>query len=481
MRDLLVKYEKLSVQAKSAIWFAMCSVLQKGIAYVTVPIFTRLIHSEQFGSYNIYLSWVQILTIVSSLYLYHGVFNNGMTKFSSDRDTYISSMQGLTLTLNTILLIVYIVAYRLWSRLLDLSPMLVLLMFVEMAVTPAIQFWLGRQRFELRYKLLVLVTLSKTIANPILGIIMVWYSQQKDVARILSVVIVEVLFCGTIMIIQFARGKCFFHRYYWKYALRLAIPLIPHYLSGMILNQGDRIVIDRLVGKSEVAFYSVAYSVGMVVQIVTSSMINTVTPWLYLKMKSKDCGSVKGILNQLLIIVSVTAFGIMLCSPELVKIFGSEGYESAVYVVPPVAASVFFIFLYNMLAIPQFYYEKTYYLAISSVIAAGLNIFLNIVFINRFGYLAAGYTTLVCYVLYCLGHYCVSRRILKKNAEGAVFYDTRMILILSSIMVFFGISCNYLFAHSILRYVLILVILLVAFIKRKTIISRISGLKESSD
>ena len=44
--------------------------------------------------------------------------------------------------------------------------------------------------------------------------------------------------------------------------------------------------------------------------------------------------------------------------PELVKIFGSEEYYSAIYVVPPVAASVYFIFLYNIFAIPQMYYEK---------------------------------------------------------------------------------------------------------------------------
>lgn len=239
MHKALEKYNNMSIQAKSAIWFAMSSVLQKGISFITVPIFTRLLSSEQYGTYSIYLSWLQILTIVTSLYLYYGVFNNGMTKYDKDRDVYISSMQGLTLTITTAVFALYLVAYKFWSELIGLAPIYIFIMFIEMAVTPALNFWSGRQRFEFKYKRLVGITIAKSIANPILGIIMVLLTQERDMARVISVVIVEVLFCGIIMVLQFIKGKKFVQMQYWKYALSLAIPLLPHYLSGMILNQGD--------------------------------------------------------------------------------------------------------------------------------------------------------------------------------------------------------------------------------------------------
>ena len=41
--NITSKYRSLSVQAKAALWFTICSFLQKGISFITVPIFTRLI------------------------------------------------------------------------------------------------------------------------------------------------------------------------------------------------------------------------------------------------------------------------------------------------------------------------------------------------------------------------------------------------------------------------------------------------------
>ena len=138
----------MSVQAKSAIWFTMCSILQKGIAFITVPIFTRLMTKEQYGTYSLYLSWLQILTIITSLYLYYGVFNNAMVKFEDDRNRYISSMQGLTMTITAAVFGIYLAFQKMWVQVLGLAPILIILMFIEMLVTPAISFWAGRQRFE---------------------------------------------------------------------------------------------------------------------------------------------------------------------------------------------------------------------------------------------------------------------------------------------------------------------------------------------
>ncbi len=477
MNSFFEKYRDMSVQAKSAIWFAVCSILQKGISFITVPIFTRLLTTEQYGTYSLYLSWFQILTIITSLYLYHGVFNNGMTKFKFDRDTYIASMQGLTLCITSSIFIIYLLAYRFWSDLLGLAPILMMYMFIEMIVTPSFHFWAGKQRFEFKYVHLVVLTIAKSIVNPLLGMVMVITSQKKDVARISSVVLTELVFCGTIMILQYYRGRCFFNMKYWRYALRLAIPLLPHYLSGMILNQGDRIMIDKMVGKSEVAFYSVAYSIGLLVQIFTHAINNSFIPWMYLKINSNDIDDIKKTTNILLVIVAFISLGLMMCSPEIILIFGSDKYASAAYVIPPVAASVFFIFLYNLLAIPQFYFEATRFLATSSIIAAIINVALNYIFINEYGFIAAGYTTLACYVLYSLGHYIVSKRVLRNFMDGNLLYDRNFIAALSSFVVLSCIISNFLYSYWILRYVLIGFIVLVGYVKRNLLLNLIKGLR----
>lgn len=477
--QVLDKYKKLSVQVKAAMWFAACSILQKGVSFIVVPLFTRLLTTEQYGTYSLYLSWLQILTIITSLYLYYGVFTNGMNNFDKDRDRYISSMQGLTLTITGIVFLLFLVASSTWSKMLELAPHLIFMMFIEMAVTPALSFWSGRQRFEYKYRRLVLVTLGKSIANPILGLILVSCAEDKASARILSVVITEVVFCGSIMIIQFIKGKCWFDAKYWKFALGMAIPLLPHYLSGMILNKGDQIMISKMVSTSAVAFYSVAYNIGMLVQIFTNAISNSFTPWIYQRIKADKYEKIPETINFLMLLVAAMALGLMLLSPELVLLFGSSGYASAAYVIPPVAASVFFIFLYNILSTPQFYYEKTSFLMASSILAAVINLGLNYVFIKKFGYVAAGYTTLVCYVLYSIGHAIVSCRVMKKFMLGKTLFDYKCVIGLSIFVILAGIGCNFIFEYKVIRYGLIVVFAVLAFVKRDLLISNIVGLRKS--
>ena len=101
------KYKKVSAPVKASIWFTVCNAIQKGISLLSTPIFTRLLTPEQYGTYTVYQSWYQIISIFATLNLFYGVFNNGMTKFPNDKRTFTSSMQGLSTTL-TVCFFVYI-------------------------------------------------------------------------------------------------------------------------------------------------------------------------------------------------------------------------------------------------------------------------------------------------------------------------------------------------------------------------------------
>lgn len=41
--------------------------------------------TEEYGTYKVYLSWLQILTILTSLYLFNGVYDNAMAKYEKQR------------------------------------------------------------------------------------------------------------------------------------------------------------------------------------------------------------------------------------------------------------------------------------------------------------------------------------------------------------------------------------------------------------
>ena len=477
MNVYLQKYRKLSVQTKAAFWFTMCSFLQKGISFVTVPIFTRLMSTEQYGTYSVYLSWLQVFTVISTLYLYHGVTDNAMSKFEDDRSRFISSMQGLSICVTTIVMLAVLALWKGIMSFLGLAPIMVMLMFAEIYVTPALAFWSARQRFEYKYKKLVFITILKSIMNPCLGIAAVLLYEDKATARAVSTVIVEFMVCGTIMVLQFVRGKTFFEHKYWKYAITLAIPMLPHYLSGIILNHGDRIVIAKMVGNTAVALYGVAYSIGWLVQIFIRAINSAITPWIYGRLKTSDIRRIQTKSRSVLVIIFFLAVGLMLISPEIVYVFGSSKYADAVDVIPPVAGSVFFVFLYGFLSFPEFFYEKTAFLMVASIAAAVLNIILNILFVPVYGFIAAAYTTLACYVLYSLGHYIVGGRLLKEHTGYWSIIDQLFAGVLSSAIILISCTVHYLYGWMLIRYLLIAVGLVAVVWRRKAIIQLLTEKK----
>ena len=476
--NITSKYRSLSVQAKAALWFTICSFLQKGISFITVPIFTRLMSTEEYGTYTVYLSWLQILTIMTSLYLFNGVYDNAMAKYEKQRDEYTSAMQGLTLVITGAVFALYCFTSGFWEKILNLPKSMILLMFLEALLSPALSYWSGRQRFEYRYRILVCVTILQALMNPIASLVLIRMNGGTAMMRILGIVGVQICICVPIIVFQFCKGKEFFSKEYWGYALRIGIPIVPHYLSGIILNQGDRIMIDKMVGKTEVALYGLAYSIGMLVQLFISGMNSALTPWMYSKIKKGDIRSMRKVLQLLSVVVVGIAVALMLISPELVLIFGSPKYREAVYVIPPVAASVFFIFIYNILSMPQFYYEKTQFLMVASMAAAGANVVLNFIFIHLFGYIADGCTTLACYMLYSVGHYIVSKRILVNEGIQENLMSPGFLVACSVFLIGASIICNLIFPYRILRYAILLASAGLVFWKKELLLKTMADIRK---
>lgn len=483
MGKLLKKYNNLSVMSRASLWFVFCNLMMKGISVITVPIFTRLLTTEEYGMYSLYLSWFNILTIFTSLYLYYGVFNNVLNRVtkSDERDKYVSSMQGLTTFLVIILSLIYLPCRAFWSDLLGLSEAALCLMLLHLWVEPCAQFWLARQRFEFKYKHAVAITTIKSLLNPLLGLLLVLNTpRDKALARILSVVMTEVLVAGSLMIYQFIKGRIFFDRTNWKYALSFNIPLLPHYLSMVVLSQADRVMIEKYAGVGKVGIYSVAYSVGMLVQMFTNAVNSSLTPWTYEKLNRKDYKAIRENTNTLLLLLAGAICCMLLFVPEVVAIFAPEKYYEAIYVVPPVACSVFFIFLYNIFAIPQMYYERQKFMSVASTSAAVLNIILNYIFIRMFGYIAAGYTTVACYLIYSIGHYIFNQRVCKDKIDGHELYDQKSILLISAFVLFCSVGFNFLYSFSVIRYVLFVIVGIVAVIYRKKIMGVMLSVRKKS-
>ena len=469
MIRLLRKYESISLPAKASLWFVICSILQKGIAFITTPIFTRILSLEEFGVYGVFNSWYSILTVVATLELATGVYNKAMIKYGDDKDGYTSSTLFLSSCVVAAVYLFCFIFQDVLCPLMGLNITLLTMLFAEIFFLNVMAFWTIRQRFEYKYRSVVALTLAASILGPLLSIILIRnHSSHRVEYRVWGMLAVHIALYSVVGAIIAKRGKKLYHKEYWRYALHFNLPLIPHYLSLLILNQSDRIMVDRICGSDAAALYTLAYQVAIVMNIITNAVNASFSPWAYQNIHKGEHEKIGKLTSEIVLMIGLVCALFALLAPEFIMIMGDEPYMEAIWAIPPITMSIVFNMIYSLISNYAFYYEKTQFIMVGSAVSAVTNLILNWIFIPRYGFAAAGYTTLFCYIIYAVVHYVFMIKVCRENGIEQPF-QTMMIWGIAGSVIGFTFIALLLYRATAARYLLIMGFLVVGFIYREKV------------
>ncbi len=470
MNSIKNKWSSIPITVKASLAYMICSIMQKCLSLITLPLFTRILTKEQYGQCTIYSSWVGILSIFITLNITAGSFSKAMVKFEDRRSAYIASAQGLVLVIACIFTAIYLPFREYFNSLFQLPTPIILLMIVELVCVTATSLWSGRKRFEYKYKSAIAVSLCTSFTSPFLALFLVMNSEEKGYARIVGFASVIVIVGAVMFFINLFNGKKLFNKEFWKYALSFNLPLIVYYLSQVVFNQSDRIMISHLTGQSDAAMYGVAYNLAMVLTFVMNAMNNSYVPWFYGKIKEgKQIENKKISLVIAAIMASLLLFIIWL-APEVVIIMAGKSYMEAVLVMAPVSMSLLWLF-YSQLSINvEFYFEEKKYLVAASILSAVANIVLNYLLIPVVGFWVAGYTTLISYILFAVCNYFAMKSILKKRNIKEHGYNIKALLLLMAGFTAVGFVGVFLYDFMFVRIGILAAACLAVLIFRKKII-----------
>ena len=201
------------------------------------------------------------------------------------------------------------------------------------------------------------------------------------------------------------------------------------------------------------------------------SINSAYSPWLASKLKDENQSEVNEFSKKYILIFMYFAFGIMLVAPEILLVLGGKSYVEAKYVIPPVAMGCVCQFLYTMFVNIEQYLKKTIGMAVATVCAAGINYILNYVFIQKYGYMAASYTTLVGYLILLAMH-----MFLVYKLGYSKTYNYRFIIVSVIVGCLTTILINKLYDMQYIRYFIILLyggIVLIVGYKSKDVLYKI--------
>lgn len=478
LKRLKKKWCSFPITVKASIAYTLCGILQKGLSFITIPIFARLLTTEQYGQYTVYSSWLGIIIIFITLNLPYGSFATAMIKYENKRDEYIAAAEGVCIFLSGVFLILYVPFRDFWNKVFDMPTFMIIIMVLEILSSTAILLWSGKKRFEYKYKSVIYVTLVLSVLSYLSSYFFVYNFEEKGYAKIIGNSIITIIIGGTVYLFNIFKGKKIFSKEMWRFIFSFNLPLIIYYFSQVIFNQSDRIMISHYCGNDKAGMYGVAYSLSMVLIFVLNSINNAYLPWFYEKLKQNLQIENRPVTNMISVIMSGLLLIIIWFAPEIIYIMAGSAYSEAIWVVPPITISILLLF-YSQLSINiEFYFEENKSLVKASIGAAVINIILNAIFIPRYGFIIAAYTTLISYIVFVVANYIAMKKILKKHNFSDNAYDYKsllVILIIFSILSFIGLL---LYKHMFIRILVAGVFMVILFLYRKKIFCKINYIKE---
>lgn len=395
--------------------YILAQFLTMGLAFFTLPIFTRLMNPAEYGIMSVFISLEGIVTIIFGIgirgavsrYYYEG--KNDFYGFLSSNVWFVL-VSGIGLT---------VLAFSFRNQIqpfLNIPQGLILIAFFVALPQALFQLYQSYLQASKRSKKVASLNVVSALIGTGLAIaIMYQLKEERYYAKALG----QGAAALSMLLVTFfsLHGKLVFSikKEHIGYSLIFGLPVVFHLLSQNLLNTFDQVIINQLVGQYETGIYSVAYKVGMVQSIVSMGILNAWTPMFYAKMNKREYVDITELAKKYAFIVMLVAVFLIFYAKEILSTLVDKEYLEAVRIIPIIIASYFFFFLYTMYVNYAFYEKKTKNIALITIFAGSINILLNYLLIPKFGYIAAAWTTLLSYIFLFLLHYVNVKWVIKVN------------------------------------------------------------------
>jgi O-antigen/teichoic acid export membrane protein len=441
---------------KAGAGYTIGNIFLKALNFLTLPIFSLILSESDYGIYSTFAAYESIFFILIGLAI-HSSYKNA--KYRYDETTYhqyVSTTMVFLIISGILWLVVGNVFYPLLGSLLDLDRLSINLLIIFSFSTAVLTCFNADVALEYKYQAYLKISVLNAVSNIILSVLLIltFFTGQRYTGRIVGTTIPVFLIAIYIIIRFMKRAKPIRgQNSHMKWGLRYSLPIVPHGLSQVVLSQFDRIMIKRMIGNAEAGIYSFAYNIYMIVNVIANSLDNVWCPWFYEQMNGGNKKKIKEVGSLYMILMLAFSVAVILVCPEMIFVLGAGKYKAAAYCAVPIIASGYFAFLYTLPAAVEYFHEKTNFIAMGTAGAALMNIMLNAIFIPKFGYVAAAYTTLATYLLYFGVHYLLARMIQKEF----LFSNRTVILCVVGILVATLVT-NMLMEQMLIRWIITLVL-----------------------
>ena len=404
-------------QNRVAFFNILSTVLLRGLSIFTAPLISRLLGDSGYGVVSIYTIWVSVAAIAFTLQTQGTIVNARVEYPEQDQHKYQSSAMSLSLLVFLCCSAVVLLFIRPISEALRLHWILILMILIHAFGNFCVGFLNNKFTYEFKADKNLVLSLGVALATLGLsvGLILMMPPEYKYVGRILAMVLVYGGLGSVICVYILAKGKTFYNKEYWKLCILLGIPVMFHGLSDLILGQSDRLMLQQMLGESEVGQYSLALNFANIMFTIFGALNNSWVPFFFDDMKEGRRDALKKQAENFLELFTVLSVGFILLATEVYHVFASREFWPGTTLIPIFVTSYYMNFLCTFPVNYEYYHKKTKVVAVVTIFSALVNIVLNYFLINAIGIAGAALATAISHCLQFALHYGYTRYILGKE------------------------------------------------------------------
>lgn len=389
------------------------SILIRAVDLISIPIFTRLLDTSTYGRVSVFTTYVQIFVVLLSLD-FHGSVPRATLEYKKEKEQYYRATLLFSFFWTVTVIALLNVCHEWTEKLLSMGQMEFNILLIYSFSFFVIQYKSNEYIFNFQYKNNIIMSFGMALGNLGLSVLLVvsFFSENRFLGRIIGAAVPTVMIASVVLIHYLKSGKGGRKKEFINYALKFGVPLIPHDLSHMILSNSDRIMIQNMIGNAQSGVYSLTYNVGLMLHVITEGVGNVWRPMLYRYLEEGKWQVVRRYARIYLMGFTIVTVVVISISPEIIKIISAKEFWDGINLVMWVCLATYFIFVYQLFSNVEFYLKKTPFISAGTILAAILNIVLNIYGLPVWGYGFAAISTVIAYgglaVFHCiiLKHMC---------------------------------------------------------------------------
>lgn len=376
---------------------------------ITVPIYTSLFSTEQYGLYTISIAMLSFLCIIFSdwvglsglRFFRHHQLENDLPKYLTTLVTILTInmvlMFGISIIFKDSLYSFFHVPFKYF--------MAVLLLIIPVAIRALLSQILRAQLKSISYTITTILNQFATI------LLTVFFAKffHLGAASILLGMGVSITLIDILLLYQSEILKVFkFQKIEWKFIvpiMKYGIPIAATSLSAWIITQSNKFIMNSISGFSKAALVGVGYGLTLPILMTLFAMITVAAiPRIYNLYEGKI--DVRPIISKFLgyyILVALPVITIIsVFNIEYTHLFTNAKFYEASTLVPYFSFGVFFLAMTDYTTLQYHLANKTHIDFIIKLISGIIGVALNIILIPKMGLVGVGIATLMANFLYCL-------------------------------------------------------------------------------